>query len=77
MMTDAHYLIRQLIREEDELNPLSDSALQKELAKRGLNIARRTVAKYRNSLGLGGTEGGSLRGLPLSERNKLKKQQEN
>ncbi len=37
---------------DGEKKPLSDSKLAKLLAKQGYNIARRTVAKYRNMEGI-------------------------
>lgn len=43
-------LIRQLIQNEDGRKPLSDSALADALAKQGINVARRTVAKYREAM---------------------------
>jgi len=42
----------EIISSEDKRAPLSDRALCDALQKRGLNIARRTVAKYRERLGL-------------------------
>lgn len=45
-------LIRQLISKEDEKNPISDQEISQELAKQNIKIARRTVAKYRENLGL-------------------------
>lgn len=45
-------ILKEIISEEDPQNPLSDDALKKELSERGYNIARRTVAKYREQLGL-------------------------
>ncbi|MBT2287744.1 RNA polymerase factor sigma-54 [Paenibacillus albidus] len=44
--------IRELIREEDPVKPLSDQRLSEQLAAEGLTVARRTVAKYREELGL-------------------------
>ncbi|MDE7397653.1 MAG: RNA polymerase factor sigma-54 [Muribaculum sp.] len=44
--------IRTLINEEDKKNPLSDEAIAAELHRRGMDIARRTVAKYRERLGM-------------------------
>jgi RNA polymerase sigma-54 factor len=43
--------IRKLIGEEDPEKPLSDSALAKMLVSEGIDVARRTVAKYRESMG--------------------------
>lgn len=44
--------LRDIIETEDKHKPLSDDALSEELARRGYPIARRTVAKYREQLGL-------------------------
>lgn len=43
--------IRKLIAEENPEKPLSDSALTRLLVSEGIEVARRTVAKYRESLG--------------------------
>ncbi len=45
-------MIADLIRQEDPARPLSDQALAEALAAQGLRIARRTVAKYREEMGL-------------------------
>lgn len=42
--------LKDIIDVEDKANPLSDDALAEELSKRGIEIARRTVAKYRDQL---------------------------
>ena len=42
--------IRKIIQAEDERQPLSDAAIVKVLVGEGLQIARRTVAKYREEL---------------------------
>ena len=44
--------LREVIEAEDKRHPLSDEALAAELCKRGQNVARRTVAKYRDMLGI-------------------------
>ncbi len=44
--------IRELIENENPRKPLSDSKLTKTLKDEGLNVARRTVAKYREELGI-------------------------
>lgn len=44
--------LRDIIEGEDKRKPLSDDALKEELTKRGYPIARRTVAKYREQLGI-------------------------
>ena len=43
--------IRKLFAEENPEKPLSDSALTRLLVSEGIEVARRTVAKYRESLG--------------------------
>ncbi len=44
--------IKQLIEAEDPRHPLSDSELMRILNREGIQIARRTVAKYRDELNL-------------------------
>jgi RNA polymerase sigma-54 factor len=44
--------IRKLIREENPANPLSDSRIAELLSAEGIPVARRTVAKYRESMHL-------------------------
>jgi len=44
--------IKALISEENAKKPLSDQALANQLEKEGIRVARRTVAKYREALGL-------------------------
>jgi RNA polymerase sigma-54 factor len=44
--------IKNLIEAEDSRRPLSDSELMRMLNREGINIARRTVAKYRDELGI-------------------------
>lgn len=43
--------IRKLLADEDPAKPLSDSAIAKKLVAEGIDVARRTVAKYRESMG--------------------------
>ncbi|MBO6143940.1 MAG: RNA polymerase factor sigma-54 [Prevotella sp.] len=45
-------MLRDLIEAEDKHTPLSDDALREQLAQKGFPIARRTVAKYREQLGI-------------------------
>lgn len=45
-------ILQDLIEAEDKNKPLSDQDLTEELNKKGYNIARRTVAKYREMLDL-------------------------
>ena len=44
--------IQKLVQNEDAKNPLTDQAIVNILKKGGVNIARRTVAKYRDQLGV-------------------------
>ena len=44
--------LRELIENEDPSKPLTDEALTRALADEGINIARRTVAKYRERMGI-------------------------
>ena len=45
-------VLQELIDGEDKKKPLSDDKLEKSLKARGYNIARRTVAKYREQLNI-------------------------
>ena len=45
-------LIKELVEKEDKQRPLNDDTLSAELKKKGFPVARRTVAKYRESLGI-------------------------
>ncbi|MFD0898745.1 RNA polymerase factor sigma-54 [Loigolactobacillus binensis] len=47
--------IQELIDQEDKNKPLSDQRLVNLLSAAGVTISRRTVAKYRESLGIGGS----------------------
>ena len=49
--TAVRALIKQMIGAEDTKKPLSDSQLAEMLGQNGVVVARRTVAKYRESLG--------------------------
>ena len=44
--------IKELISKENPRKPLSDSRLSELLMEKGMNVARRTVAKYREALGI-------------------------
>ena len=44
--------LKELIEHEDKKKPLSDDALSKVLKEKGFPVARRTVAKYREQLGI-------------------------
>lgn len=48
--TAIQAMIRKLVDEEDSRKPLSDQTLTAELNKRGIRVARRTVAKYREQM---------------------------
>ena len=48
--TAVRALIKQLVAAEDPKKPLSDSALSSMLEEQGIQVARRTVAKYREAL---------------------------
>ena len=48
--TAIRALIKQLVGEEDQKQPLTDSRISEILAQQGIRVARRTVAKYRESL---------------------------
>jgi RNA polymerase sigma-54 factor len=45
--------IRQLVDAEDAKAILSDDALVEQLKAKGFDVARRTVAKYREAIGIG------------------------
>ncbi|AGF58865.1 RNA polymerase sigma-54 factor [Clostridium saccharoperbutylacetonicum] len=44
--------IKEIINEENKSKPLSDQAISSMLAEKNMNISRRTVAKYREELGI-------------------------
>jgi len=48
--TAVRALLKQLVAAEDPAKPLSDSALSLMLEEQGIQVARRTVAKYREAL---------------------------
>ena len=50
----VQHTIRDMIAGEDPANPLSDDRIAALLKAKGVAIARRTVAKYRNALGISG-----------------------
>ncbi len=55
--TDVKRELAALIRDEDKKKPYSDRVLSELLEKRGFIISRRTVAKYREELGIPGAAG--------------------
>jgi RNA polymerase sigma-54 factor len=50
--TAIRAMIRKLIAEEDFAKPLSDSKIASTLMERGIHVARRTVAKYREAMAI-------------------------
>ena len=47
--------IKKLIEEEDSHNPITDDHVVKILAKDGIKLSRRTVAKYRDQMQIPGS----------------------
>jgi RNA polymerase sigma-54 factor len=45
-------IIKELIEAEDKSKPYSDDKLEELLNQKGYNIARRTVAKYREQMNI-------------------------
>lgn len=50
--TSVKGIIAEMVKDEDAKNPLSDKEIVEMLSKKGIPIARRTVAKYRSELGI-------------------------
>ena len=50
--TAIRALIKQLVDQEDRQHPLTDTRLAEVLGERGIKVARRTVAKYRESMNI-------------------------
>jgi RNA polymerase sigma-54 factor len=50
--TAIQAMIRKLIGDEQRARPMSDQALAAELNRRGISVARRTVAKYREAMNI-------------------------
>ena len=50
--TAIRALIRKMVAAEDRSKPLSDSRIAELLKERGINVARRTIAKYREALSI-------------------------
>ncbi|PMH42537.1 RNA polymerase factor sigma-54 [Vibrio sp. 10N.286.49.B3] len=59
--TAIRALIKKLVAAENTAKPLSDSKIAAHLADQGIQVARRTIAKYRESLGI----------APSSQRKRL------
>lgn len=49
---EVKQILQDLVDQEDKRKPLSDENLKKELDNKGYTIARRTIAKYREQLGI-------------------------
>ncbi|OFL16369.1 RNA polymerase factor sigma-54 [Aerococcus loyolae] len=63
----AEKLIRQLIAKESPNHPLSDQAISEYLAMHDYYLARRTVAKYRQALGIPGARARKRQKLTLKK----------
>lgn len=50
--TAIRTLIKQFVEQESPAKPISDSKIAKMLGQRGINVARRTIAKYRDNLNI-------------------------
>ena len=50
LRTQIEAALTEIIENEDKSNPLNDTEIAEEMKKKGLNIQRRTVAKYRSQL---------------------------
>ncbi len=50
--TAIRAIIRRIISEENSRKPLSDNKITQVLEEKGINVARRTIAKYRESLSI-------------------------
>lgn len=51
-VNEIYRLIRETIEAEDRSNPVTDDRISEILKEHGFNVARRTVAKYRDQLGI-------------------------
>jgi len=59
--TAIRAVIKKMVQAENRLKPLSDEAIAKLLQEQGFHVARRTVAKYREAMGI----------VPSHERNRM------
>ena len=59
--TAIRAMIKKLVGEENARKPLSDNRIAEILADQGITVARRTIAKYRESMAI----------LPSNERKRL------
>lgn len=65
--TAVKAMIRQLISAEDKARPLSDHRLARMLSQRGVQVARRTVSKYRDAMQVPSAELRRLSHHPLPD----------
>ena len=49
---NVKFLIKEIVENENKAKPLSDEAISKILKEKGIKVARRTVAKYREELNI-------------------------
>jgi RNA polymerase sigma-54 factor len=49
---EVQEVIQEIVHAEDKKTPLNDTQIQEELEKRGIIVARRTVAKYREAISI-------------------------
>ena len=50
--TGVREAIQHIVADENTAKPLSDTAIEKQLKAKGIKVARRTIAKYRDQLGI-------------------------
>jgi RNA polymerase sigma-54 factor len=50
--TSVKGMIDEMVKKEDPSKPLSDEEIVKRLQEKGIQIARRTIAKYRSELNI-------------------------
>ena len=50
--TSVKQAVSDLVKNEDHTKPYSDDKIVKKLHEQGIKLARRTVAKYRDELGI-------------------------
>jgi len=56
-------MVEKIISKEDKISPLSDSQIADNLNKNGIRVARRTIAKYRETLGISISKNRKKRGI--------------
>jgi RNA polymerase sigma-54 factor len=50
--TAAQEMIKKIVSEENKVKPLSDAKIEERLKAAGFDVQRRTIAKYRDKLGI-------------------------